>query len=226
MFFSFLFLRLSDQADRFGGRSVIPVDFIMDEFCTIGSIQDFTDRIATMRSRNINCLMASQSLPQLEERYPFNAWKEIIGCCALRMVWGASDLDTQKYISDMLGPATVEQISYRRRAGSLESASVSKGPKNRDLLDRSEVGRLPKTDAISLVQGGKPIRFKKVPYTEHPLYKELIALKKYTPIRDKEIMSPGIKVGDGDEIESDLGDTLIGGWKDMHVQDNSADAES
>jgi type IV secretion system protein VirD4 len=211
MFFSFLFLRLSQQADRFGGMSAVPVNFIMDEFCTIGAIQDFTDRIATMRSRNINCLMAAQSLPQLGERYPFNTWKEIIGCCALRMVWGASDLDTQKYFSDMLGKSTVEQVSYRRPVGGFEGAHMSKGPRERALMDLSEVGRIPKDDAIALVQGGKPIRFKKVPCTQHPLYNELTPLKKYIPVRNREIVAPDIKFDDSEYLVEEAS----GSWRDV-----------
>jgi hypothetical protein len=43
-------------------------------------------------------------------------------------------LDTQRYISDMLGTATVEQLSYRRRIGTFERAMIVKGTKNRDLM--------------------------------------------------------------------------------------------
>jgi type IV secretory pathway TraG/TraD family ATPase VirD4 len=100
------------------------------------------------------------------------------------MVWGASDLDTQRYISDMLGTATVEQLSYRRRIGTFERAMIVK--------DLSEVGRLAKDEAIALVQGSKPIRFQKFPYTDHPLFKEMTPLKKYIPIRDRKIAAPSI----------------------------------
>jgi type IV secretion system protein VirD4 len=95
-------LRLTRQADRFGGRNPLRVNFHMDEFCTIGVLPDFKDRIATMRSRGINCMMVAQSLSQLKERYPKEVWKEIIGCCALRLIWDAAEKETAEYASSLL----------------------------------------------------------------------------------------------------------------------------
>ena len=185
LFFSFLFLRLTRQGDRFGGPNPVRVNFIMDEFCTIGVLPDFTDRIATMRSRNINCMMVTQSLPQLKSRYPFESWKEIIGCCSLRLVWGSAEKETSQYISDLLGKATVEEMSFRRERGEFDSAMITKAPKGRPLFDPSEVGRIPFDEGIALVMGANPLRFKKMPYTEHPLAKELESIKRYVPVKDR-----------------------------------------
>ncbi|KUK10383.1 MAG: TRAG family protein [Clostridia bacterium 41_269] len=194
LFFSFLFLRLTRQADRFGGKNPVRVNFIMDEFCTIGALPNFKDMIATMRGRNINCMMVAQSLPQLKERYPYEAWKEIIGCCALRLVWGAAEKETTEYVSSLLGSATVEQFSFRRKAGVLDTAQVSVSPKERALMDPSEVGRLPFDEGIALVMGGNPLRFKKLSYREHPSACLLTSGGKYTPFRERNIKAEDIHV--------------------------------
>ncbi|MDD4782722.1 MAG: type IV secretory system conjugative DNA transfer family protein [Syntrophaceticus sp.] len=185
LFFSFLFHRLTRQGDRFGGPNPVRVNFIMDEFCTIGILPDFTSRIATMRSRNINCMMVTQSLPQLKGRYPYESWKEIIGCCSLRLIWGSAEKETSQYISDLLGKATVEEFSYRRSSGAFDPASITKAPRGRALLDLSEVGRIPFDEGIALVLGANPLRFRKMPYTEHSLAGELEPVKKYVPVKDR-----------------------------------------
>jgi len=205
LFFSFLFLRLTRQGDRFGGGNPVQVNFIMDEFCTIGVLPDFTDRIATMRSRNINCMMVTQSLPQLKSRYPFESWKEIIGCCSLRLIWGSAEKETSQYISDLLGKATVEEISFRRERGEFDSATITKAPRGRPLLDPSEVGRIPFDEGIALVLGANPLRFKKMPYTEHQLAKELEPINKYIPVKDRKIDDHDIIIADEPEESISIG---------------------
>jgi type IV secretion system protein VirD4 len=204
LFFSFLFLRLTRQGDRFGGPNPVRVNFIMDEFCTIGVLPDFTDRIATMRSRNINCMMVTQSLPQLKGRYPYESWKEIIGCCSLRLIWGSAEKETSQYISDLLGKTTVEELSFRRERGEFDSAMITKAPRGRPLLDPSEVGRIPFDEGIALVLGANPLRFKKMPYTEHPLASELEPIKKYVPVKDRELDDYDIIIT-GDHEETSVG---------------------
>jgi len=204
LFFSFLFLRLTRQGDRFGGGNPVRVNFIMDEFCTIGVLPDFTDRIATMRSRNINCMMVTQSLPQLKGRYPFESWKEIIGCCALRLVWGAAEKETAEYISQLLGPATVEQTSFRKTIGVLDYVHATSAPKNRPLMDPSEVGRLPFDEGIALILGANPLRFKKVSYKKHPYAYAMAPVRRYVPLRERQVEAKDIKVESG---------SSSGGWE-------------
>ncbi len=194
LFFSFLFIRLVRQADRFGGRNPVEVAFIMDEFCNIGALPDFKEKIATMRSRGIHCLMVVQSLPQLKDRYPQETWKEIVGCCALRLLWGSSELETSKYVSELLGTATVEADSTRRRLGTLDPVQLTRSPKPRPLLTPDEVARLAPDEAVALVLGANPLRLEKLPYTEHPLAGELEPARKYVPFRRRVSALPGVRV--------------------------------
>lgn len=182
LYFSFLFLRLTRQADAIGGSNTIPVNFILDEFCNIGTIPEFTKKIATMRSRNINCMIVTQSLPQLKNRYPEGGWEEIISCSALRIILGATEYETAEYLSKLLGQATVEQVSFRRRAGVLEPAQVSIAPRARALLDPSEICRLPYEKGVALLIGAKPLLFNKIHYTQHPEAQNISA-EKYIPFR-------------------------------------------
>jgi len=83
LFFSTLFVRLTNYARRHGdnGRRPVKVNVCLDEFCNIGKILDFKKIISTVRSRNINCQVIIQSAAQLSDRYEKKEWEEIIGNC-------------------------------------------------------------------------------------------------------------------------------------------------
>lgn len=209
LFFSFLFLRLTRQGDRFGGKNPVRINFIMDEFCTIGTIPNFKDMIATMRGRNISCMMVAQSLPQLENRYPNKVWQEIIGCCSLMLVWGAAEKETAEYISHLLGTATVEQLQYRKTIGAWDHVHETTSPKGRPLMDPSEVRRLPPDEGIVLPTGYDPLRLKKLSYREHPLAGALEPVKKYVPLRERQVEKKDIAVEDGSDAE----ESFVEGWE-------------
>lgn len=64
------------------------------------------------------------------------------------------------------------------------------------MLDPSEVGRIPFDEGIALVLGANPLRFKKMPYTEHPLASELELIRKYVPVKDRELDDHDIIITD------------------------------
>lgn len=221
LFFSFLFIRLMRQADRFGGENPVRVNFVLDEFCNIGTMPDFVEKIATMRSRGLSCLMVVQSLPQMKSRYPLETWKEIVGCCALRLVWGAAELDTAEYISELLGDATVETLSYRRHSGKMAGAQIMKSLRPRRLLTPSEVTQLPKKEGIALLLGQNPVRLEKAPFSEHPLYRDVekIHPRRYVPVVKREIEAPDVAVDfDTRRAVSSAPAASVQAWDDMVVR--------
>jgi len=78
LFFSTLFVRLTNYARRHGenGRLPVKVNVCLDEFCNIGKILDFKKIISTVRSRGINCQIIAQSAAQLSDRYKKKEWEE------------------------------------------------------------------------------------------------------------------------------------------------------
>lgn len=169
LFFSFLFIKLMRLADRGRGPCPVPVNFILDEFCNIGQIPDFKNKVATMRSRGLSCILIVQDLPQLRGTYRDTEWEEILACCDTQIVFGSNDSDTEKYFSQRLGVGTVEKVSFRKRAMALECVHVTRGPSPRRLMTPDEIGRLPRDLAIVKLGGYPPALIEKLPYTEHPL---------------------------------------------------------
>ncbi|SHE96125.1 type IV secretion system protein VirD4 [Desulfofundulus australicus DSM 11792] len=183
LFFSFLFIKLTRLGDRSGGKCPVNINFLLDEFCNIGAIPDFKKRIATMRSRGISCTIITQSLPQLRNRYPQDAWQEIISCCDTRLFLGINDIDTAKYLRDLMGTGTVEQRSIGRNTKDMLNVKVSRSPKERPLMTLDEILRMDEKKAVLIVRGRHPLMIDKLGYPEHPLACELVSreVSEYIP---------------------------------------------
>ena len=192
LFFSFLFIRLVRYADNHcdGGRLTVPVNMVLDEFPNIGVIPDITKKISTVRSRAINISVIFQNLAQLQNRYPYGAWEEILGGCDTMYFLGCTDSTTAWYISDRSGEVTVAVASKTKQLNTWrvsdytpeyrEARSIGK----RKLLTPDEVLRLPITDALILMRGQKPLQVQKYDYTSHPFAKKLTPHKASAHIPD------------------------------------------
>ncbi len=192
LFFSFLFIRLVRYADNHcdGGRLTVPVNMVLDEFPNIGVIPDITKKISTVRSRAINISVIFQNLAQLQNRYPYGAWEEILGGCDTMYFLGCTDSTTARYISERSGEVTVAVASKTKQLNTWrvsdytpeyrEARSIGK----RKLLTPDEVLRLPITDALILMRGQKALKVKKFDYTLHPYAKKLILNKASAHVPD------------------------------------------
>lgn len=192
LFFSFLFIRLVRYADNQceGGRLTVPVNMVLDEFPNIGVIPDITKKISTVRSRAINISVIFQNLAQLQNRYPYGAWEEILGGCDTMYFLGCTDSTTARYISERSGEVTVAVASKTKQLNTWrvsdytpeyrEARSIGK----RKLLTPDEVLRLPITDALILMRGQKALQVQKFDYTLHPYAKKLIPNKASAHVPD------------------------------------------
>lgn len=168
LFFTFLFIKLTRLADSKGGPCPVRVNFILDEFCNIGSIPDFKKRIATVRSRGLNCVLITQSVAQLKNRYPDDEWQEVISCCDSRLLFGANEPMTARYFSDLLGVGTVNRVSRRHKATALDPVTLGHAPSPRNLLNLDEILRLDRGKAILCLAGFPPALIDKLDFTRHP----------------------------------------------------------
>lgn len=185
LFFSFLFIRLVRYADSTPeGRCPIPVNLVLDEFNNLGSIggsggRDFARSISTLRSRAVSVMLATQSLPQLQNRYPDNIWAEILGNCDTQIMLGCTDSVTAEYTSIRTGDMTVEVNSTMTTRQTMAVAQVipqyrySEGVGKRRLLTTDEVLRLPQDDILVMLRGQKVLKCQRFDYTRHPDAKRL-----------------------------------------------------
>lgn len=176
--FDFIFAMLMWQAMdvlcntallRFGGSLPTPVHFILDEFANIGTVPDFERTIAVVRSRNISCSIILQSLSQLKAAYDDSA-QTITDCCDTLLFLGGKSTETNREISEAIGKQTLSTLSVNDSRGSNSSTTRNYAKGERDLMQASEVGRLPRDEAIVMISGSFPMRDKKYVLEEHPRY--------------------------------------------------------
>ena len=179
LFFAFMFIKLVRYADSTPEqRCKIPVNIILDEMNNIGTIKDFGRRLSTIRSRSLQIIMCSQSLPQLQNRYPNNLWAELLGNADTQIMLGATDDVTAEYFSARSGDMTVEVNSTMTTRQSIALAQVipqyryTEGIGRRRVLTPDEVLRLPNDELLIIIRGQKVLRAKKFDFTEHPYAKE------------------------------------------------------
>lgn len=179
LFFAFPFIKLVRYADSTPEqRCKVPVNIILDEMNNIGTIKDFGRRLSTIRSRALQIIMCSQSLPQLQNRYPNNLWAELLGNADTQIMLGATDDVTAEYFSARSGDMTVEVNSTMTTRQSIALAQVipqyryTEGIGRRRVLTPDEVLRLPNDELLIIIRGQKVLRAKKFDFTEHPYAKE------------------------------------------------------
>lgn len=184
--FNFLFALLMQEAmdtlcqvalDRYHGSLPRPVHFMFDEFANIGTISDFERIITVTRSRNIAITMILQSLSQLKENYGDNNSATILNACDTLVFLGGKDDDTNERISKMIGKETVSTLTHGETRGQGRSGSSNYNLVERDLMQASEVARMPRDEMLVLINGGQPFKDKKYDQAAHPRYKQLEAGK-------------------------------------------------
>lgn len=158
---------------EYGGKLPRCVNFILDEYRSLNLPQDISGFISVTRSRNIAMSVILQSIAQLEELYEPKTAEAIRGCCDTTLYLGGGKEETCKFISDTCGQQTVNDVNYSSSHGGQGSWSKSGNKIARPLIDPAEVGKLPKSECIVLINGADPFRDQKYPLEQHPRYSQL-----------------------------------------------------
>jgi type IV secretion system protein VirD4 len=163
-----LFQQLYYSADQVhGGRLPVPVHFVMDEFANIALPDDFQKLLATMRSREISVSIILQNLAQLKALFEKD-WESIVGNCDTFLYLGGNEQSTHKYVSELLGKATIDTNTFGRSFG--KNGNYSKNDQNagRELLTPDEVRLLDNRYALLFIRGERPVMDFKYDILKHP----------------------------------------------------------
>ena len=195
LFFSMLFITLINDADNNGKDRMldVPVDFLLDEFPSIGTIPDFDRKMATIRKRAMNVCMIFQDITQLQNNYQ-TTWATLLSNCSTLVSLGINDEFTAKMVSSRIGDTTVNVRTNQHKA--METLlknneflhNWSSGEGKRALVGLDEAFKMGKNDSIIIFQGHNPILAKKYPHTLHTDAKKLsnFDFREIPPITDKE----------------------------------------
>lgn len=152
-----------------GKRLPIHVRFMLDEFANIGTIPEFSQKLATMRKYEISCTIIIQALSQIKAMYEKD-WEVLIGNCDSLLFLGGSDQTTLKYISERLGKETIRSQNNSRSYGKQGSYSLSFNKTGRELLTADEIAVMDNNNCILFIRGQYPFFTTKYNYPRHPNY--------------------------------------------------------
>ena len=142
------------------------VRFVLDEFAAM-PLPGFTRELATMRSRSISASVIIQNMAQIKELYK-DSWETIPGNCDTILYLGGNESSTHKYVSEMLGKATIDAKTHGQTKGKSGSYSTNFQMSGRELLTPDEVRKLDNRYALLFIRGASPVMDEKYDLMHHP----------------------------------------------------------
>ena len=146
---------------------------LMDEFPTLGKLEQFQAGIAYFRGYRVRLFLIIQDTEQLKGIYEESGMNSFLSNSTYRITFAANNMETANLISQLLGNKTATQFSYNKPkyldlnpgARSLNVSDVQ-----RALLLPQEVIRMPREDQIILIESQPPIRAKKIIYFKEKIF--------------------------------------------------------
>jgi type IV secretion system protein VirD4 len=119
------------------GIGLSPILLLLDEIARMGKVESLIGGTATLRSKNVVFCMMIQSLAQLDNIYGKEARRIIVDNCPYKAILSATDAESQKYFSDLVGNSEVEKesrsIQYEAGSG-VETGYSSSWNKHREAI--------------------------------------------------------------------------------------------
>ena len=163
-----IFQQLFHLADhKCGGGLPMPVHFLMDEFANVSLPDDFDKILSVMRSRNVFVSIILQNIAQLKALFE-KQWESIMGNCDEFLYLGGNEQGTHKYVSELLGKATIDTNTYGKSSGRSGNYSTNYQNAGRELMTPDEVRMLDNRYAILFIRGERPIIDEKLDIFKHP----------------------------------------------------------
>lgn len=105
----------------------------MDEFANVSLPDDFDKILSVMRSRQVFVSIILQNLAQLKALFE-KQWESILGNCDEFLYLGGNEQSTHKYVSELLGKATIDTNTYGRSSGRNGNYSTNYQISGRELM--------------------------------------------------------------------------------------------
>lgn len=140
---------------------------LADEFHGLGHMPDFAEKLPQIPGFGIECLLAVQTLTQIDEVY--GEKNSIIDNCDVFVTFASSNDRTLRRIAEMIGKAP-ELRDTESKTTSRTGQSTSSGESRawQPVMDTGAIRTLPETDELVLRLGYLPWRARKVRYDREP----------------------------------------------------------
>ena len=150
------------------------VNFVLDEFYRLGKLTSVEMGLATLRSKGVRLHLICQSNAQIESLYGKIGSKIICDNCSVKVLLGATDVETQDYYSKLTGTYDRTKKSFSDNKGDfklLGSSGMSISTEEKRLIKPEALATLG-SEAIVFTPKGWG-RVKKQPYYKAPEFKAL-----------------------------------------------------
>ena len=154
-----------------------PVLFMLDEMAQLGTLDMMRQAVSLLAGYGMSIWMVWQDLSQLKMLYEHD-WPSFIANAKIQQFFGINDHETAKFVSEMLGAATVSvetkakgTSGHRLAPINLQSnQSTTLSEVQRNLLNPDEVRRLNRKSMLMFVQGIPPILTERLTYYEDSMF--------------------------------------------------------
>lgn len=157
---------------------------LMDEFPTLGKMEQFQAGIAYFRGYKVRLFLIIQDTEQLKGIYEESGMNSFLSNSTYRITFAANNMETANLISQLLGNKTADQISYNKPKYldlNPGARSLHVSHTQRALLLPQEVIQLPREEQIILIESQPPIRSKKLKYFADKFFKKRLLPKVEIP---------------------------------------------
>ena len=93
------------------GTELPPILVLMDELSRLGKFPAITSGLMTLRSAGVTFAIFIQSIASLDEIYGHTTARVILDNCSYKVILGASDVESQQYLSNLVGSVATPQGS-------------------------------------------------------------------------------------------------------------------
>ena len=129
--------------------------------------EDFDKILSVMRSRGVSVSIILQNLAQLKALFE-KQWESIVGNCDEFVYLGGNEQATHKYVSELLGKATIDTNSFGRSFGRNGNYTKNDQKSGRELMLPEEVRMLDNRFALLFIRGERPVMDLKYDILRHP----------------------------------------------------------
>ncbi|KYH12718.1 type IV secretory system conjugative DNA transfer family protein [Neorickettsia sp. 179522] len=161
--------------------------FMMDEFPTLGEMEQFKTGIAYFRGYNVRLFLIIQDTEQLKGIYEEAGMNSFLSNSTYRITFAANNIETANLISQLVGNKTVAQESLNKPKFldlNPASRSLHVSETQRALLLPQEVIMLPRDQQILLIESTYPIKSKKIRYYEDSFFTKKLVDPISIPIQE------------------------------------------
>lgn len=158
--------------------------FMMDEFPTLGKMEQFKAGIAFFRGYRVRLFLIIQDTQQLKGIYEEAGMNSFLSNAYYRITFAANNYETANLISQLCGNKTVKQTSYNSpRFFDLNLATRTQNTSEvqRALLLPQEVIQLPRDEQIILIESFPPIKSKKIQYYSDKFFTKRLLPPTFVP---------------------------------------------